>query len=47
MKAQSQYNKNKIQNKKKNMAMESSLLTKEKKSEDCNLIPIFLKIIFV
>ena len=32
---------------KKNMALKSSLLKKEKKSEDCNLIPIFLKIIFV
>ena len=48
MKARSQYNENKIQNRgKQNMTMESSLLKKKKKKEDCNLIPIFLKIIFV
>lgn len=46
MKAQSQYNKNKIQNKEKH-GIGIFIIKKEKKSEDCNLIPIFLKIIFV
>ena len=47
MKAQSQYNKKRIQNKKKHGNGIFITKKRENKSEDGNLIPIFLKIIFV
>lgn len=48
MKAQSQYNKKRIQNKKKKHGNGIFITKKRKnKSQDGNLIPIFLKIIFV